>query len=156
MAEEQDPEVRPLDYWRSQREYVIKGLGTNALSNVEIDDFGKKHLKGEWGGVTTQDNLKIEPSKYYIVNTAYKNGRGSHWVGVATGKTGTVYIFDSFGRPLAHLLPTLIRQIENKGLKWIATAPRVLQREDSKLCGQISLAWLLTVEHYGIKKAMFV
>jgi hypothetical protein len=92
---------------------------------------------------------------YYIVNTDLYGKPGVHWVSVIITRK-RVYVWDSFGRASNKLLKVLSKnsKIANKLIVDADYDPE--QKISEMLCGQISLAWLLTADEVGIKNALKV
>ncbi len=129
--------------------YEIMGNDTTwgiTLDNVSRVLFGKK-----FHGVYPSDKIpKLTKRKpYAIINLDTSKQNGSHWVGLA--KVGGVYIvYDSFGRSHTKILPNL-------KLKNIIDTEKDAEQYPIQLdCGARSVAWLLTLHHYGVRDALSI
>lgn len=133
-----------MDLYLKYKHHFISELGKGPLTDDVIDRVGKREFGSKWGGAVSQDDFKVRPDTYNIVNTCHRYGKGSHWCAIYVGKGNSIYIFDTFGRSSTKLLHNIAKLkatfIENK---------RVHQR-DTSLCGQMSLAWLCCVRDIGL------
>ena len=149
---EQDAEA----LFRGYRDHLIDRLGRGPMAADMIDLIGRTEFKGQWRGVGGQDDFKVplRPG-YHIINSSYTpNSPGYHWVAVYVTEAAHVYTFDSFGRSGASILANLKRR--GKAAFRDSDRSDAEQRGASAVCGQLSLAWLLTVRDIGIKKARLV
>ena len=122
--------------------------------NEQLEIIATSLLPKKFKGVYSQDTVPDKPG-YYIVNTDLYGKPGVHWVGVVITRQ-RVYVWDSFGRSSNKLLKALSKnsKIANKLIVDADYDPE--QKISEMLCGQISLAWLLTVDEVGIKNALKV
>lgn len=135
---------------------MYKRLGrgiTNArqLTKVGTDLFGKDYL-----GTYPQDilpqrvKLKMNTPAYYVINTDRSGRKGQHWLGVYWNGSKN-FIYDSFGRPSAKLVPTFIKKI---GYKFADADKDAEQKVKENSCGARAMAWLVHVRKHGIRDAM--
>jgi len=144
------PEVATFNAYKKA---LISSLGRKALDNTTINKIGRKQLAGAWGGCWAQDEVKLKPHHYYIVNTDTSSGPGTHWIAVYTS-ANTAYVYDSYGRNPANLVHWFIRNLDKHGWKLGATNLNHHAEQigyTSEVCGHDSLAWLLTVRDLGIR-----
>ena len=129
------------------------------MDDVTIDKIGEAAFGSQWGGVFASDNagtlLKSHGPRYAIVNTATSQGRGSHWMGVyiGAGRRGyppPAWLYDSFGREPQQVSWRFNRVALQAHVALHSTDSAAEQRGTSSVCGQLSLAWLLTVQELGI------
>jgi hypothetical protein len=134
---------------------VIETLGRKALEDDAIDMFGRAQFKRRWGGVHSEDEVghNLVPNRYHIVNTSRHNGPGVHWTGLYVSRAGRAYVYDSFARPIAKLLPHEVRKMRGEGHA-VEEAHAHANQRSGELCGQLSLAWLLLVRDHGIRAAL--
>ena len=137
--------------FRAFKKELISRLGNKALYDDEIDKVGKQLFK-QWRGVNSQDKIVYKPG-YQIINIDTSKMKGSHWVALYI-KGKNIYVYDSFGRETNTLLKILTKQAKAKKFKIINADLDPEQRNTSEVCGPLSLAWLLTVKHFGITNAM--
>lgn len=145
------------EVFNEHKKNIIHILGRDALSNVDIDKFGKSAFRTHWGGCMSEDTVILNPrnaNKYYILNTGNKRSTGIHWTGLYIGSGKTIYAYDSFGRHSSLILRQLIHQAKHKDYKIVESNHDHEQRGYSALCGQISLSWLLAAKDLGIKNAL--
>lgn len=109
-------------------------------SNKELEELGKAFLGKKFKGVYSSDNAPKKPG-YYIVNLDPSHMPGSHWVALFRNNRGA-YVYDSFGRK--GILP----------FKATYTESDPEQLTISTNCGARSLAWLILVDNWGIKKGL--
>lgn len=133
---------------------VLKRMGKKITDNTQLDEVGRALFPKKFKGVFSQDTVPIHKTGYFIVNTDVITGPGVHWVGLVSTKKN-IYIWDSFGRASTELLKVLSKKaVLNK--KVIDAEYDAEQHVSEMLCGQISLAWLMTVDKVGIKNALKV
>jgi hypothetical protein len=133
---------------------IIEALGREALEDSTIEKFGQAEFKRRWGGVHAEDRIgHVASNRFYIVNTSRHGGAGVHWTGLYVTRAGRSYIYDSFARPIAKLLPHEVRKMRREGHD-VEEAHAHANQRSSDLCGQLSLAWLLLVRDHGIRAAL--
>lgn len=134
---------------------IISAVGSNAMTNEDLDKLGGQIPGFKYSGTYASDTLPTAPG-YYIVNVDKTGMPGSHWVAVyITSKTA--YFFDTYGRRTKKLLPVLFERITRAGKRIKDSDLHDKQQTDySKICGALSMAWLLIVHQYGIRKALLI
>jgi hypothetical protein len=147
---EQRAEALFLQYKRR----FIKAIGKKAMYDNQLDHVGLNLFGSRWRGVFPQDKMVCK-NGFQIINVDTSDKEGSHWVAVyQTAKT--VYIFDSYARSSSKLLKIISKKTNCR--KKIRDADRsdAEQRDDTEICGQLTLAWLAVVRDLGIKSAMLI
>ena len=144
-----------LQAFEDYKDKIIKEFGTNALYEQQIEKYCEDHFPN-FGGVFTHDKLKPEDHKCYVLNTGNDASPGYHWVG-AYVTPYHFYVFDSFHRNIHQIIKD-INKIEH-GRDLITSKSRVpIQHDDNpkeeNICGQLSMAWLQCLKHYGIRNAI--
>jgi hypothetical protein len=151
MEEKEDLLVK--DRLRGYKRLLVKEVGRGPMDNEKINEIGISEFGERWAGVFPSDKaralLKMR-DRFAIVNTATSHGRGSHWLGVYMTPSGTGIVYDSFGREPQRVLWRLTRAALAEHVAVHGTNPNQEQRGFSALCGQISLAFLLSVRDLGI------
>ena len=143
--------------FRSYCDQLIKRLGRGPLTSDIIDDIGVHEFGTLWGGVERQGH-RLRPGRYYVVNTAWSpRSPGEHWMGLYTDLSGRPHVYDSFARSGSSMLWKTARvnrwgsgDIRNSDMR------DAEQRGKSAICGQLSLAWLLTLRDLGPQAAMTI
>lgn len=113
-------------------------LPNSALTNVDIENFGKKYLN-HFRGVFMRDTLPSrKPWKYEtgVINLDSANGIGTHWVAYAKNKDKIQY-FDSFGN--LHPPKEVIKYLGHN-LNYNYTRH---QNYNTHNCGHLCLSFLL-------------
>jgi hypothetical protein len=146
--------------FRKHKRKMIKVFGRAVTRDNQLDYVGKQLFGSKFIGVFGQDNanwarLKATPNSMMIINTDPANKRGKHWVAIYRASK-TIYVWDSFGRETKKLLPIFQKQAVGHKLKLKMADPDKNQYTQSSVCGQLSLAWLLTVKELGILNALKV
>ena len=132
---------------------LIRDLGRDALDEATINKVGRREFGPKWGGAVPNDRVKIRPGHFYVINTSGSKGRGVHWVG-GYATSSAFYIYDSYDRPVKHLLPHLTRAIQKKGWTLGHTEHPMDQRGfTSETCGHDSIGFLMAVRDLGIRRA---
>ena len=150
-------EAHVMTHFRTYKKQIISMLGKDALQGKTIQDTAKKLFGSKFRGVYSQNEKALDISKtgYYIINTDIVGKSGTHWVALYI-TTKTVYVFDSFGRKSARLLPHLVSKAKNHNKKVIDTDHDQDQADKSNVCGQLCISWLMVVKSIGIRGAMLV
>ena len=131
-------------------------MGDKSTFLSELNGVGRKLLGVKFHGVYPSDKIPRlnDLSPYCILNLDKSNEPGSHWVALAKleDKNASV-IYDSFGRDHMKIIPNL--QYSGNG--------RIIQPEDDseqhvlqESCGQHCLGFLLFLDRYGIKNALYI
>lgn len=135
-------------------------LGSGSTTDSDLADFGHSVIGQQFSGVYASDTVPSELSQgthYFIVNRDRDGQPGSHWVGVVV-KRGRLYYYDSFGRPMAQLMPSLTTFRRNGGL--IATNPNERSAPEQSVkemnCGSRSMAWLILFHRLGAGAAKVI
>ena len=139
---------------RPYKQQLLRELGREALYDDQLDVVGRREFKRRWGGVHPSDGVPpLKPNRFYIVNSGFKGGPGSHWVALYVSPGGRVYVFDSFARTSTKIIPATVRRLGPE--HFIEDANSVAdQRGASEVCGVLSLAWLIAVRDRGIRQAL--
>ena len=162
-------ELSELEYNKILKD-IIDAMGDKSTFLSELNGVGRKLLGVKFHGVYPSDKIPRlnDLSPYCILNLDKSNEPGSHWVALAklenenagtygastqTKFAGASVIYDSFGRDHMKIIPNL--QYSGNG--------RIIQPEDDseqhileESCGQRCLAFLLFLDRYGIKNAMYI
>ena len=144
-------------YFRARKRALIKLLGRRALSDHDIESAGRALYGKTWGGVWPHDEFtaaKLRPKRKYVINTGHSRGAGIHWVGLYSGAGKTLYLYDSFGRATGSILPDLKKRLQAAGYSVVEPDRDAEQRGLSQVCGVLALAWLETVNRYGVMAAL--
>jgi len=144
------------DIFLKNKSVVLKEVGKDALGTHDCNKIGSKYLKRAWGGCVPWNKLSLKPNKYYVINTSSSGHPGIHWMGLVThGKHA--YLWDSYNRPVRRLVPHLVKSIIKHGyVIGMTKHPMDQVGTSSHVCGQDSLAWLMTVHEIGIHRASHV
>lgn len=98
--EPSDLELKTMEYYNNLVEKMEKKYGKKALTNIQVDDIGKKYLKNKYGACLACDEFikmnKKGDGKIYIVNTENSNQDGEHWLCFIDGEEGLL-AYDSYG-----------------------------------------------------------
>ena len=128
---------------------IINEIGTDTTTTSQLSWFGQSLYKpGYFLGVFPADAEipRANSRAFYIQNTEpLSNGAGlsgQHWLGVAIEPGHPPLLFDSYGRvPSRGWMPEL---------QYMDTSdPDVNQRRDTKICGQLCLAFGKIFELHG-------
>lgn len=124
---------------------------SNALDNVEIENFFKSPLTGKhskfFGGVFLQDQLDDlvpQTGKFYVVNflrTKDPVGEMGHWTLCWNVRDGSIIYIDSFGQPAPEAVNNFMKLARRKDgrRKEIIYSTTNLQNINSDYCGYFVL-----------------
>ena len=134
------------------KKIIIQHVGSNAMSDVTINQICSKLFPDNWGGCYSVNNLPIKSYKnthYFIINTDISSKPGKHWCAIVIHKN-ICYVWDSFSRDLNKILPILTHKLKGKHIHIVnANYDGANQKGDSQVCGQLSIAWLCVFNKYG-------
>ncbi len=151
-------EKQVLKIFNKHKKRLIKSMGIKSTTDRQLNIIGNQLFGNQYLGTFSQDNLpfhKVKSNTFAIINTDTAGKSGVHWVALYfTSKTA--YIWDSYGRSSRKLLPVFTKQLKTHKFKFIDSDPDADQSKKSEICGQISLAWMLTIKEVGIVNAMKV
>ena len=147
--------------FRKVKAGLIRRLGRGPLSTDTIDSQGRALFGSRYGGSGGQDDIKLEPGRFYVVNTSYtRNSPGYHWVAIAVGRTGIVHMYDSYARSGARILSRLASRVRKSGGsgRRVSSSDRSDKEQmmNSAVCGHLSLAWLVVVRDLGLRQALLI
>ena len=148
-------ELAELEYNKILKD-ITDAMGDKSTFLSELNGVGRKLLGVKFHGVYPSDKIPRlnDLSPYCILNLDKSNEPGSHWVALAKleDKNASV-IYDSFGRDHMKIIPNL--QYSGNG--------RIIQPEDDSEqhvlqmdCGQRCCSFLLFLDRYGIKNALYI
>ena len=126
---------------------MIETIGCDTTYNVELDKVAKRRIGRQFIGVYPADetpDLSKYDIAYAIVNTDKATDAGTHWLALIR-INNTTYLYDSYGRPKGSLSP----YFKNKNWKMTNPNKEQLKTLSSNICGQICIAYILTVKRYG-------
>lgn len=148
-------ELAELEYNKILKD-ITDAMGDKSTFLSELNGVGRKLLGVKFHGVYPSDKIPRlnDLSPYCILNLDKSNEPGSHWVALAKLEDENAsVIYDSFGRDHMKIIPNL--QYSGNG--------RIIQPEDDseqhvlqQSCGQRTLSFLLFLDRYGIKNAMYI
>ena len=148
-------ELAELEYNKILKD-ITDAMGDKSTFLSELNGVGRKLLGVKFHGVYPSDKIPRlnDLSPYCILNLDKSNESGSHWVALAKLEDANAsVIYDSFGRDHMKIIPNL--QYSGNG--------RIIQPEDDSEqhilqmdCGQRTLGFLLFLDRYGIKNAMYI
>ena len=137
------------------KKVLIKLLGTEALFSNQITKACRKLFGNKYIGTYAQDAMPLNLHGYMIINVDLTGKPGSHWVALVLEKH-YCYVYDSFGRTTKRLLPVLAKKLKQKHIISLDADHKPEQFGDTKICGQLAMAFLLTVEKFGVEKVVKV
>ena len=132
------------------------GRGSTTLSQLDRYCgalFGRKYT----GTFPSESPPTLSASRpYAIINTDTAASGGEHWVALARANDGDIIVFDSFGRGIRELIPSLYNHAQGRGVALVQTDMDADQTEDQEDCGSRCAAWLRLYDEYGEEAAMLV
>ena len=93
---------------------------------------------------------------YAIINTHTVQQGGKHWCSLCLSDDGSYIVFDSFGRNIKSLIPSLYNHAQGRGYELKQTDMDVDQETDQTDCGSRCVAWLRLYNDYGEDVAMLI
>lgn len=136
---------------------IIKQFGRGPMDEEQIKKYGIANIP-HFGGVFTHDKLHPEDHKYYILNTGNYQSPGYHWIG-AYVTPHHFYVFDSFHRNIHKIVKDINHIKGDRDIvvsKWTTPVQDDTKKSEENICGQLSLAWLQSAKHFGIRNAMLI
>ena len=152
---EHEAELDIENVFKMEKKKLVKQLGRKGLWNTMIDKVGDQLLGNKWGGCYPQDTCPLKQNTYYIVNTDTHLQKGKHWCAIVC-KANTCYCYDSFARDPNQLLKFISRKAKKYKFKIVSSDRSDSEQYNGELCGHNSLAFLICVHKYGIRKALLI
>ena len=151
-------EKETLIIFNKYKKTMIKLMGSKSTTSRQLNIIGNQLFGNRYIGTFSQDNIpfhKVKPDTFAIINTDTQGKPGVHWVALYfTAKTA--YVWDSYGRDSNKLLPVFIKQLKLRNIRFKNSDPDEDQSRTSEICGQLCLAFMLTVDKIGVMNAMKV
>lgn len=150
-------------YPKSQIEYIYrqtvkqmeKLVGRSTTYLTELNKSGKKLFGPKFIGVFASDTIPkhIPKGACLIVNLDNSKGSGEHWLSVCKHpKKNELLVYDSFGRNLHHIIPTIFERKER-----IKTTEKDReQKQNQNNCGARCLAFIAIFLKYGFEAAKWI
>ena len=144
-----------LAYDQLLRMVVEPMLGDQTTNDHQLIEAGEKLLGPNFAGVFGCDNLPrlTRPLTYLVANTDPHDGPGTHWVAMCI-EHGVLFFYDSFGRPAATLMPTVVEYATANRLMLVGSRNSPEQAKEQKDCGARSIAWLMLAKCEGTRVAI--
>ena len=124
----------------------------------EIDKI-MKHLIGQKAKKTIAWNQynpgRNKNGNYTVINTGASNQTGMHWVGVYQ-EGNEIYVYDSFGRHINHILHGFYEKMKKKGYNVIDVTHTGDQGNYQQDCGLRAITWLYLVKYGGLQYALSI
>jgi hypothetical protein len=123
-------------------------------SNIQLHKFCKLLFKNKFIGVFSSDKIRsLRKNQCCILNLDNSKQPGSHWVALYRYFDGEYYFYDSFGRKIKDIIPSLSHKIKQK----INYDIKDYEQIDTQYnCGSRSISWLICVYDYGVKNAILI
>ena len=141
-------------YNKVLNEIVIPITGKDETYSQQLNDISKTLLKDKFKGVFASDQIPtltvLKP--YAIINVDKSNQPGSHWLAMVRVRNKS-YVYDSFGRDVKKLIPSINKSIKN--IHNIDTKDAE-QKISQNSCGARCIAFILLVEMFGMKYAKYI
>ena len=126
---------------------MVSFIGHDGTTNEdELLRAGKHFLKHCFRGVYSSDEAstildKMDDLSCVIANNESRNENGEHWIALYKSHDN-IHIYDSFGRKGG--------DVSHHFGEYVRSHPKPEQHLLQTNCGQLSLAWLMTVSDHSI------
>lgn len=148
--------------YRKYTRQICKILNNNKETlGSELLKISRKIFGNKFVGIFSVDKIPLKKilstnNSYFIYNTDLAGNKGIHWCAGYHGCGKKIYLYDSFGRKSKIISPILYNKLMKGGVVAIDSDLDSEQTKYESICGQYSVAWLLVVKNYGIKKALLI
>ena len=129
-------------------------IGDSTTYTDQLMSNGKRMFGDQFIGVFASDQIpsQIDRGDMMIVNLDAHNEPGSHWVAICKDEKDIIWVYDSFGRNIHRILPSIYN-----GTRKIKSTERDPEQEDTESnCGARCLAFLQVFYVYGSKYARYI
>lgn len=142
------------ELYEKELKNVIKFVGNKTTYSDQLNKVGKRLFKSRFLGVFSSDTIpnEIKKGKMAIINLDSSNMTGSHWVSICKDSKNIIWVYDSFGRSIHRILPS----IYGKGRIIKSTEKDAEQHVKQTNCGARCLAFLKVFDKYGSKYAKHI
>jgi len=132
-------------------------VGHGITGEAVLLEAGKEFFGKAFGGVLASNELPPrrpgKSDRYYIMNNMPRGSAGEHWLALVMASDGRVVVWDSFGRPIETLMPTLWKKYR----RWVVEPERDKeQKKTQEDCGARSLAFTAVYDILGREYAMML
>lgn len=137
-------------YYKKALKRAVKLVGNKTTYDHQLDFAGKKLFGKRFLGVTTSDHIPetIPKDNMLIINLDSSKESGSHWVAAVKDKdTGTILVYDSFGRKTHEILPSIYGNRDKEEIQ--DTEHDAEQKKKETNCGARCLAFLIVYDELG-------
>lgn len=143
-----------LQAYERALEHVESILGNTTTDADQLESVGVELFGFAFRGVFASDEVPplTDDRPYLIANTDTMDGPGEHWLALARypSDPDTVFLYDSFGRPKAELVPWITQQ------RVVDSDLDAEQEVHESNCGQRCLAWLVVFDELGPDVALTI
>lgn len=140
-------------FYKSSLKRMVRLVGNSTTYDNDLEKTGKKLFGSLFVGIFSSDEIPdINKNEMLIANLDKHNEAGSHWVGIIKDKNDIIWVYDSFGRNLHKILPS----IYGKGKTIKSTEQDAEQNKKENNCGARCLAFLNIFHKLGIEYAKYV
>lgn len=154
-------------YEKVLRDIILPLLGNKTTLGSDLKKVGMKLFSTKFIGAFPADMIPDLTKKqpYAIINLDDSDLPGSHWIAISrtnccsfrssqlgkcdkrSSARDCILVYDSFGRPTAEILPSLIKKVSNAKLLMVDDDPE--QGISETNCGARCMAWLYVFDRYG-------
>jgi hypothetical protein len=133
----------------------LKQLPKSTTYSTDLTALGKKLFGKKYKGTFASDQIPIlGPMESCILNVDKSHEPGSHWIALVRGKGQQGYVYDSFGRRGASLIPSLSKM--PSGARIIDSDLDAEQTISQLDCGARCLAFLYVFYTRGARVALTI
>jgi len=129
-------------------------LGNTTTYDSDLRRTAKRLFGKRFMGVYAANRIpqSIGKGKLLIINLDDADEPGSHWIGAAKDNQNTIWVYDSFGRNIHRILPS----IYTSKRKIRSTERDAEQTAKEQNCGARVVAWLQVFAKYGAEYAKWI
>ena len=130
-------------------------LGRGITNAQQLTDYCRELFGLRYHGTYASDRLPTltKERPYAIVNNKTVASGGEHWVGIVLSEDGAYIAFDSYGRDIKSLIPSLYKHTGGYIRETDNDVDETAEQQD---CGSRCAAWLRLFDEYGEDVAMMI
>jgi hypothetical protein len=151
-----EPEAEAI--WGGYVRDAYAVLGRGLTTGSQLDKYNKTMFGHMYHGTHAADAAPTltKERPYSIINTETLAQGGEHWVALCLSTDGSYIVFDSFGRDIKSLIPSLYSHANASGFELKQTDDDADQRTEELDCGARCCAWIRLFNDYGEATAMLI
>lgn len=143
-------------YYQKALKQMEKLVGNKTTYGKQLKYWANQLFDDRFIGVFASNTLpkRLKANQMLIVNLDEIDEPGSHWICVVKSKNNTILAYDSFGRSIEQIIPSLKQKYKKSKVKSTERDSEQTIRESN--CGARCLAFLKVYNDLGFEYAKYI